>query len=194
MARKYLSECPSQSFTLRDLGSRFAGWLAQRPDLPENTRELALEMAKLEWAHIEAFDAAEYDPLGAEAAIADPVALRLQPYLRLLQLHYAVDDLLLAVRAAEQKGALSSRQRAKLLRSQVCAPLYIAVHRVDFSVHYKRLAAEAYRLLSALRQGRALEEAIDFAFQGSTMPEDEWPARIEQWFSNWMALGWFCAK
>src|ERR1700735_5923284 len=31
MAKAYLSDCPSQSFTLRNLGSRLEGWLQKNP-------------------------------------------------------------------------------------------------------------------------------------------------------------------
>ncbi len=61
-------------------------------------------MVRLEWADIEAFDAAEY-PVLTQAELAslgeDPV-FHLQPNLQLLDLAYPVDELLLKVRETEE--------------------------------------------------------------------------------------------
>ena len=57
MAKAYLLECPSASFTLRDLGSRLEAWLRAHPRHTGPNPVLALDMAQLEWAHIVAFDA-----------------------------------------------------------------------------------------------------------------------------------------
>src|SRR5689334_25035005 len=55
----YLTEMPSVSYTLRDLGSRLESWLRAHPDLISSNERMALDMVRLEWADIEAFDAAE---------------------------------------------------------------------------------------------------------------------------------------
>jgi hypothetical protein len=52
----YLTECPSESFTLRNLGSRLEEWLLSNPQPITPRESLALEMVRLEWAHIEPFD------------------------------------------------------------------------------------------------------------------------------------------
>ena len=56
LAKAFLAQCPSQSFTLRDLGSRLESWLREHPDYAGKNRVLALDMVRLEWAHIVAFD------------------------------------------------------------------------------------------------------------------------------------------
>src|SRR5580693_7235917 len=56
LSRAYLADCPSQSFTMRDLGSRLEGWLRRNPRYAGSRQALALDMVRLEWAHIEAFD------------------------------------------------------------------------------------------------------------------------------------------
>ena len=66
LARAYLADCPSQSFTLRNLGSRLESWLAEHPEFAGKNLALALDMIRLEWAHIEAFDNAERKALGPE--------------------------------------------------------------------------------------------------------------------------------
>jgi len=99
----YLTEMPSVSYTLRDLGSRLEAWLRAHPEFIASNERMALDMVRLEWADIEAFDAAEY-PVLTQAELAnlgeDPV-FHLQPNLQLLDLAYPVDELLLTVRETE---------------------------------------------------------------------------------------------
>jgi len=59
LSQAYLQDCPSRSHTLRDLGARLEGWLEQHPEHAGRHLSLALDMIRIEWANIEAFDAAE---------------------------------------------------------------------------------------------------------------------------------------
>src|SRR6202162_5684971 len=52
LSRAYLADCPSRSYTLRDLGSRLAEWLKRNPQYAGDRFGLALDMVRLEWAHI----------------------------------------------------------------------------------------------------------------------------------------------
>src|SRR5271163_5186465 len=56
MAKAYLIANPSRSFTLRNLGSRMESWLRKNPKWAGANQNLALDIARLEWADIEAFD------------------------------------------------------------------------------------------------------------------------------------------
>ena len=56
LSRAYLAEMPSQSFTLRDLGSRLPQWLERHAEHCGKNAPLALDMVRLEWAHVVAFD------------------------------------------------------------------------------------------------------------------------------------------
>src|SRR5437588_5657193 len=57
LATAYLLECPSKSFTLRNLGSRLAEWLPKHLEfVPPKLERVALDMVRLEWADIEAYD------------------------------------------------------------------------------------------------------------------------------------------
>ena len=40
------------------------------------------------------------------------------------------------------------------------APIFLAVHRFDLTVYYRRIAPEEYDLLNALRQGQSIGEAV----------------------------------
>src|SRR5712692_1001016 len=43
LSRAYLADCPSQSFTLRNLGSRLEGWLRRNPKYAGSKHGLALD-------------------------------------------------------------------------------------------------------------------------------------------------------
>jgi hypothetical protein len=193
IAIAYISQCPSRSYTLGALGSRLGSWMLANPGLLGDRKKLALEMARLEWAHIAAFEAAEHPVLATAEGIDGSARLKLQPYLHLVHFHYPVDDLLLAVREAENNGGLSPQKRRQLLRDLTSGSVYLAVHRAEFSVHYKRLDPEAFRLLRSIQRGAPLEEAVEAGFKGNRISAEQWPHLIEGWFANWMELGWFCA-
>src|SRR5258707_56073 len=87
MCKAYLTECPSRSFTLRNLGAQLDAWLRQNPGWISDRRVLALDMVRLEWADIEAFDGQAKPALRSEDLDeAEPTTLRLdiQPYVQLL--------------------------------------------------------------------------------------------------------------
>ena len=63
MSIAYLTKYPSNSYTLRDLGNRLEKFLARETKWTAPDRKLALDLVRLEWAHIVAFDAEERPPL-----------------------------------------------------------------------------------------------------------------------------------
>src|ERR1700732_704360 len=66
MSTAYLTECPSRSFTLRNLGAGLEEWLRKHPHWLRGNRLLALDMLRLEWADVEAFDGQSKPALRAE--------------------------------------------------------------------------------------------------------------------------------
>jgi hypothetical protein len=179
LAKAYLADTPSRSFTMRNLGSRLEAWLREHPEFAGKRLALALDMVRLEWAHIEAFDAADLKPLGPEDLLEPTAEMRLglQPHITLLELSYPVDDWRLALRSANRHRSVVPRLAPKP------SPIFLAVHRVEFVVYYRRLAAEEYRILDALRQGVAIEAAVE----RTSAPES-----VEAWFAAWSRLGWLC--
>jgi len=204
MCKAYLTERPSRSFTLRNLGSHLESWLRQNREWIRNKRVLALDMVRLEWADIEAFDgraepALRTEDLG-EIARAN-LNLRIQPYVQLLKLHYPVDDLLLEVKEGGDEGAdrASNAFQERRKRSKVRAiaelrraQIFLAVHRLDFSVYFRRIEPEEFALLNALRNGKSVECAIELAFRKSAIPAADRAASVQHSFQTWAALGWFC--
>jgi hypothetical protein len=203
MSKAYLVDCPSRSFTLRNLGARLEGWLRRHPKWAGAKQALAVDIARLEWADIEAFDgkaelALRPEDLSVEAGAK--LKLKLQPYLGLLDLRYPVDDLLLEVRKEDEDTDFASnafqerhkRKRVQTLAKLKPAKIFLAVHRVDDSVYFRRIEREEFVILSALRDGKALDKAIEMVFRGSRVPLEERAASVQQWFQNWALLNWFC--
>jgi hypothetical protein len=203
MAKAYLYDNPSQSFTLRNLGSRLEAWLRKHPKWTGIKQKLALDIVRLEWADIEAFDGKAEEALRPEDLSGDVgpnLRLKLQPYIQLLGLHYPVDDLLLDVRKEDEdtdfaSNAFQERRKHKRVRAVAKlkpAEIYLVVHRVDYSVYFRRIDREEFLILSALRQGKPLGKAIEIAFRKNSIAPQERPSRVQEWFQNWAALGWFC--
>jgi hypothetical protein len=203
LMQAYLDSCPSTAFTLRDLGSRLHSFLAKHEKLTVPKSRLAQDVVRLEWAHIEAYDAATIPPPAPEffAAITDETVLRLQPCIRLLDLSYPADELLIAVRQdagsndTSSNNATATRKIPAVRRvaQLVPAPIWLAVHRQEFTVYYKRLQPEEYRMLTAIQSGAALGEVFAAAFSDSEMDEAAQAAYLQECFQQWAVLGWLCA-
>jgi hypothetical protein len=203
MSKAYLVDCPSRSFTLRNLGASLEAWLRKHPKWAGAKHALAVDIARLEWADIEAFDGKAEPALRPEDLRADAGAnlkLKLQPYLRLLDLKYPVDDLLLEVRKEDEDTDFASnafqerhkRKRVLAVAKLKAGDIFLAVHRVDDSVYFRRIEREEFVILGALRDGKALGRAIEAAFRKSRVPAAEQAGMVQRWFQNWAALGWFC--
>jgi hypothetical protein len=65
--------------------------------------------------------------------------------------------------------------------------IFLAVHRHDDTVYYKRLQPGQFRILSAFKAGATLSEACE-VLAGSSEAD---AGKIKDWFESWAALGWF---
>jgi hypothetical protein len=202
LAVAYLEACGSTSWNLRDLGQALEPFVREHPQLVAPHTDLALEMIRVEWARVIAFDGPEKPPLDPTklGRAPDRRRLDLQPYLTLLTLAYPVDQLLGKLRqrnietgSASNAVSSSARRRPIRLASRpALQPVHLAIHRVDLAVYYKRLEPAAYRLLTALRAGATLADACEGAFAGD-VPADA-AAKIQGWFATWTRLGWLCVR
>jgi hypothetical protein len=201
LAVAYLTEHPSKSYTLRNLGSELVPWLRANPKFAGSRSDFALDIASLEWAYVEAFDNGELPPLTTDdlAQCGADSHLTLQPHARLLELKYPVDDFVIAVHRARPSAGIASNavgadRKSRPRRISPMAPqnIYLVVHRFDHSVYYKRLGPEAYSMLRSLSAGHSLGDAVAEAFADSSMADADKPHRVREWFSNWAELGWFC--
>jgi len=206
LAEAYLVRYPSRSFSLRDLPSRLARFIREEPRHTRPHTALCHDLARLEWARVEVFDSAARPPFTADdLRTADPATLKLglQPYLQFLEFDHPVDDFLIAARQREElsrreasnTSLASGHRRARKLRLPRPARTWLAVHRLDHLLYFKRLDPAAYRILRAIRAGRTLDRALAAGLpRGPAAETEAWAARIQGWFRTWMELGWFCRR
>jgi L-fucose mutarotase/ribose pyranase (RbsD/FucU family) len=208
LATAYLAKYPSISFTLRNLGSRLEKFLRAEPHWIAPHEQLALDMARFEWAQIVAFDDAALPCLTTDDVLDTPPAklrVSLQPYLSLLELDYAVDKFLLAVKKREADTlrdeasntfeAMPKRAKAKRrLRPPKHERIYLVVHRYDNQLYYKRLQSEAFAVLRGLERGLTVEKACFVALSKTKDIRKDWASQIQEWFHDWAALGWICSR
>jgi hypothetical protein len=199
----YLAAHPSRSFTLRNLGSKLLDWLTHNPQHAGRRLALALDVVRVEWACIEAFDNAEFAPLNAEevAAIGSDSRLALQPHVQLLALQYPADDLVLDMHQHQKRESSEAGTRPESLDEEPYTPLrlrkrdtWLAVHRADLSLYYRRLSRAEYLTLCALRDGRTVPEALEAGFADSKLAIGAQISLVRNWFTNWAELGWICKR
>jgi hypothetical protein len=200
---EYLERYPSRCYTLRDLGSHLVDFIIERPELVRPRAELALEMARFEWAQVVAFDGPALPPVTVDDLLgANPARLRLavQPYITLLALNWPLDDWIIALKntASTLRSEASNAVEADEPRTQK-RPIppkrervYVAVHRFENTLYYKRLEPAAFGMLTALRDGKTLAASVVAA--AKTDPDHDWSADVQKWFANWTSLGWFCKR
>jgi hypothetical protein len=200
LIKAYLLQHPSRSFTLRNLIGHLPEFIERNPGLVDPYFDLALDMARFEWAQVVAFDGPARRPLTVDQLLGkDPVKLRvsLQPYLTLLELRYPLDDFLIQLKKTGLRGEASNAmsesatrqrpRRRRALRRPRRQSVFVVVHRHDNSLYYKRVDPRAYRILLALAHGFTLQRALTKAYGPDVNAED-----IKKWFTTWSELGWFC--
>jgi hypothetical protein len=201
----YLGECGSESFTLRDLGSRLESWLKDHLEFVPKLERIAVDMVRLEWADIEAFDRAHLKQLKPEdlGRLGEDPVFHLQPHMQLLDLAYPVDELLLSIRQKDKQvvdiasnAVMERTRRSRMKRSSLPKPekVHLVVYRLDDSVYFKRLAPDAFALVRALGEGKPLSEAIEASVNWSNQPVERVSEQLHDWFANWSSLGWFAQK
>ena len=167
---RYVEAHPSRTYTLNRLGDGFPAFLGGG---------FAGELARLELALSEVFDAEESPVLSAQAIAAVPAdawdEARLRPIaaFRLLASEYPVSAYL----AALSDEGLSPGGRRK--RS------YVVCYRRDYGVRRLDLARPAFELLTALAGGTPIGAAVETL----KVPR----RKLFEWFREWTAEGLFQA-
>lgn len=196
LCRDYLAAHPSTSWTLRNLGSQLPTFI---------TEPTARDVARVEWAQTLAFDEPRKKPLLIDDLLgADPSTLRLglQPCVIALRLDHAVDHFITAMKKTDaevRSGASQAMSEAPTRSISVKAPrlkaevVHLVIHRHDNTLYFKRLTREGFLMLTALRDGLTLADAIETALSEAD-PTTDWPAQIRDWFTEWSQLGWLIPK
>ena len=174
----YLKAMPPASFALRDASDRMAEFVASTA--PYSADRLLADCAKVEWAFIEAFDAADAPPLDPSTIASidedawDRAKIELHPSLRFLDLGHAAH----IFRSALRNGEKPTRPEAK--------PIAIVTFRGADALRYVEVEPAAFALLSALSRGNALGEAGEVAEKIDPSVGE----KIGDWFQLWTANGW----
>lgn len=201
LAFAYLQRYPSASYTLNDLSRNFAKYLDEsRPDragLAEGEQpavswpDLMIDLAKLEWTIGEVFDApgVEGEPILTAADLqnippANWADVKLEPVvcLRLLAFTHPVNDYFTRVRHAEEGETVPMPDPGEE---------YAAIFRRDYVVRRHVLSRPQFVLISALRDGATLGDAIARAAEETDMSDDDLASHLRAWFEEWTAAGMF---
>ena len=182
LAEQYLREVAPDSYTLRDLGARLPQLIERASLLPH--QELCLDMARLELAYIEVFDAVDTPPLAPERLAAIPeeafaeARLEIAPSVRLLSVRYPVADLRRRLRAESDEPVAIPEQ----------SPQCLVVYRRELRLWDMPLSQVAFAFLTALAAGQALGAAAESAVR-SPEAEAELATNIGAWLQEWTSKG-----
>jgi hypothetical protein len=181
LVRSYVAAHPSRSYTLNALGRHLAQWLLEVPALAR--RRFCHDLARLEWAIAEAFDAEETPRLRVSELSRVPAqawpGARLVPSaaLRLVALHWNANQWLDSSKGDRHEHPRPSRRASCL-----------AVFRRSYAVYRRELSTPAFRLLSDLASGRPIGRAVAAALRRRDAPDAE---TVQRWFRDWARDGLF---
>jgi hypothetical protein len=180
LVRAYLTRHPSRHYSLNALGRELPGFLAGSLQVPR--RALLSDVARLELAMSVVFDAPKVKGLGPAELAAVPreafpeAAFELVPAFALLELGHRANEIVSAVR---QERPLPPLGRKKT---------WVAVYRKDYVLWRKDVDRSEFRLLSALKSGVSLEQALGSLPRRRGSDLAGWVWRT---FADWRAEGVF---
>ncbi len=70
------------------------------------------------------------------------------------------------------------------------AEIFMAVHRLEFSVHYRRLEPGEFAVLAGLQRGLSIGDAIESALADRADETEDYADKVQEWFGIWSKLGW----
>ena len=182
LAEQYLTEVTPDSYDLRDLGARLpevierASWLSHQA--------LCLDMARLELAYIEVFDARDTPPLAPERLATIPeetfadARLVIAPSVRLLSVRYPVGNLRRKLRASGDAPVLIPDE----------SPQQLVVYRLERQLWDMPVSKVAFTFLAGLASGKTLGAAAELA-ASTPEAETELATSIGVWLQEWTAKG-----
>lgn len=182
LARAYLAAHPPSTFSLRDLGHAMAAFV--RATRPWADDALLFDLARVEWAFVESFDAPDAPPLdpaafaGATEESFPRARIDLDPSVRLLSLGHAAHD----YRHEVKEGRSPARPAP--------APASVVVYRRAHVLKFAPVPPEALSLLAELAAGAALADACERAREASGAAPASFEDNLGGWFSSWTSAGW----
>jgi hypothetical protein len=191
-ARAYLSNCPSQSYTLADLGKGFPDYLHDtRPAESTEGKEEAwpgfiIDLARFERAFSEVYDGpgVEGDPMLSAEGLRTLLTgrdrhARLAPAvsLRLLTFRYPVH------------GYFHAARHGREPEFPAPAETFLAMNRRDYVVTTLELSATQHALLRGLLEGQTVDQSLRRA--GASLPDQR--AQLIVSIEKWSKQGFFLA-
>jgi len=187
LAVDYLSTCPPRTWDLQRLGEGLPAHVDARA--PWNGDRLASDAARIDWAFMEAFDAADvppFDPRVLSAAPEDawPLAtIVIHPSVRAMAFAHPVHELRQALKdGSDPRLPAAARTNVVVWRDATC------------HLRSRAIEADALALLTALAEGAPLGQACDAVARASGAGDaSELAPRVSSWFRSWTEDGWVCA-
>ncbi len=182
LCEAYLAAHPSRAYSLRHLGERFGEFV--RREAPWRDDPLIGDLADLEWAFVDAWDAPDVPPLDATkiAAIAEDVwpAARLvfHPSFRAVRMGWPGHTF----RAAAKRDGGPARPDPD--------ETFVAVYRGEETLEYVDLDRDAWGLLARLARGVSLGPACEDVVRDLGLDPVAFEGRVGAHFQSWTARGW----
>ena len=173
---KYISEYPSQHFSIRYFGNHLEDFLAQYH--PEST--VLAEMARFEWALRDAFDAEDVTSLGINAlqTIAPEswasLGFALHPSVARVDLQWNVPQLWSAIE--EETGEIPIEEEDY--------PIPWLIWRKDLKTYYRSVDVDEAWALDNVMQGASFADIC--AGVCEWIDEEHAPARVAGFISEWL--------
>lgn len=186
LLHEYVAAHPSRHYSLNMLGAQLAAYVREeRAELPHAA--FLAELAELERALQEAFDAPAAEPLSTDELLAIPADrwaathLVTSPSLRLFEFEHPINAWYVAFKEGDA-GPVPEP-----------VPSWTAVYRKEFRVWRASLTHARFELLSAIHDGATLGDALERAAATPGTDPDELAASVGAWFQDWAGDGIFVA-
>jgi hypothetical protein len=179
----YFAAHPPNHFSLRELGKHFPQFLAEAPSTKDDRR--ILDIARTEWAFVEAFDgpdAPPLDPSGLATATEDAwprARITFHPSMQRVALEYPAHDYREQVRTGGEATPPEARH------------VNVIVYRGPETLHYAEVEDDAFALIDELAGGTPLGEACERAMKRARVTDvAAFEAKIGGWFQTWASRNW----
>jgi len=184
--REYVREHPSKNPSLRHFGRHVPRFLAARghADFPPWLSDLA----QLEWARVEAFDAADRAPMTLEELHAVPgddwprLRLELVPSVRTLVLSWPADEVWTALEDNAEVGRTDPRKTV------------VAVWRNGFVVRHRACDAAEARAIAGMALQAPFAEICEAMVESDDADVGSAALRAVRLLRQWVVDGWIASQ
>jgi hypothetical protein len=187
LATEYLRAHPPRTWNLQELGADLPAYVSNHA--PWNGQAVAVDAARLDWAFMEAFDAADAPPFDPRVLAATPedawtgARVVLHPSLRALDLAYPLHELRDALKGGQEPERPPARASRLVVWRDGAAFVRVA-----------EVQPLGFDLLTALKAGAPLGEACErLVSDHGEIDASALSFRVAEWFQEWTASGWVSA-